>query len=154
MWDRGQSTSFNMVLVESLGTVSYSPSMLTMTYLQQLKRYSASKNGLTLKSGFMVVQAHWKWRGWIDNVWLSIVLHCNYSSVLYHFRVIWRLIISWPWSIVQRLLKVIETGVIWKLGCGFLFACYSNYGDILYRLRNIASYWQKIAKYYTPCACI
>jgi len=27
-----------------------------------------------------------------------------------------------------------------KLGCGFLFAFHSNYGDILYRLRDIATY--------------
>ena len=31
---------------------------------------------------------------------------------------------------------VIETGAIQKLGCGFLFAFYSNYGAILYRLRD------------------
>ena len=36
---------------------------------------------------------------------------------------------------------VIETGAIQKLGCGFLFALHSNHGDILYRLRDIATYW-------------
>jgi len=36
---------------------------------------------------------------------------------------------------------VIETGAIEKLGCSFLFAFYSNYGAILYRLRDIATYW-------------
>jgi len=40
-----------------------------------------------------------------------------------------------------RSLKVIETGAIQKLGCGFLFAFYSNYGAILYRLRDIATFW-------------
>jgi len=38
-------------------------------------------------------------------------------------------------------LKVIETGAIRKIGCGFLFAFHSNYGYILYRLRDIATYW-------------
>jgi len=33
----------------------------------------------------------------------------------------------------HRSLKVIETTAIQKLGCGFLFAFYSNYGTILYR---------------------
>ena len=33
-------------------------------------------------------------------------------------------------------LKVIETTAIRKLGCGFLFAFHSNYGDILYRFRD------------------
>jgi len=32
---------------------------------------------------------------------------------------------------------VIETGAIQKLGCSFLFAFCSNYGAILYRLRDI-----------------
>jgi len=32
------------------------------------------------------------------------------------------------------LLKVIENGTIWKLGYGFLFAFYSNYGRICSRL--------------------
>jgi len=38
-------------------------------------------------------------------------------------------------------LDVIETGAIRKLGWGFLFAFYGgNYGAILYRLRDIATY--------------
>ena len=52
-----------------------------------------------------------------------------------------------------RSLKVIETGAIQKLGCSFLFAFYSNYGAILYRLRDIATFWQKIAKFLYP-TCI
>jgi len=55
------------------------------------------------------------------------VRHCKYSSVLYHFLVIWRWIISWPWNRGWRSLKVIEVGAIRKLGCGFLFAFCSNY---------------------------
>jgi len=45
---------------------------------------------------------------------------------------------------------VIETGAIQKSGCGFLFAFYSNYGTILYRLRNKATYWKKMRIFYTP----
>ena len=40
--------------------------------LQPFWRYSTSKNGLTLKSGYGVLQGHWKRRGSIDHVWLSI----------------------------------------------------------------------------------
>ena len=35
----------------------------------------------------------------------------------------------------------------------FLLAFHSNYGDILYRLRDIATYWYKIAKFLYP-TCI
>jgi len=35
---------------------------------------------------------------------------------------------------LKRLLKVIQTGTIWKLGCGFLFALHSNYSRIFNRL--------------------
>jgi len=41
---------------------------------------------------------------------------------------------------LARSLKVIEIGAIRKLGCGILFAFHSNYGDILCRLRDIATY--------------
>ena len=34
---------------------------------------------------------------------------------------------------------MIETGAIRKLGCGFLFAFYSNYGRICSRLRYLPS---------------
>jgi len=37
--------------------------------------------------------------------------------------------------------KIIEIGANRKLGCGFLFAFYSNDGDILCGLRDIATYW-------------
>ena len=43
-----------------------------LEYLQPFWRYSTSKNGLTLKSGYGVLQGHWKRRGSIEHVWLSI----------------------------------------------------------------------------------
>ena len=42
-----------------------------------------------MKSGFGVVQGHWKQCAAIHHVWLSI------SPPLYHLRVIWRWIIPW-----------------------------------------------------------
>jgi len=68
-----------------------------------------------------------------------LVGHCKDSCILYHLKVIWR------WVIVtfKRSLQVIQTGDIRKLGCGFLFAFYSNYGRIFNRLWDIQS--QRIA---------
>jgi len=79
-----------------------------------------------------------KWRGSIDHVrfWL-LVRHCNYSPILYHFRVIWHWIISWLRNLASMSLKVIETGAIRKLGCGFLFAFYTS--SLLYLQRLCSS---------------
>jgi len=116
-----------------------------------------------LKMWVGVVQGRWKWCSSLEHVFyfasfsffslffivaasdgekscvyvFILVCHCNYSSILYHFRVIWRWIISWPWYLAETPLKIIETGAIWKLGCGFLFAFYSNYGRICNRLWDI-----------------
>jgi len=40
-------------------------------------------------------------------------------------------------SRIRRSLKVIQTGTIRKLGCGFLFAFHSNYGRIFNRHRSV-----------------
>jgi len=53
---------------------------------------------------------------------------------------------------LKRSLKVIQTGTIRKLGCGFLFAIHGNYGSILHQFRDKARYWSKIVIFsYPPC---
>jgi len=69
---------------------------------------------VTLKCRLKVTQGHWKRNQWIDHTRLSIS------------RVIWRWILSWPWNVCYRSLKVIENDTIWKLGYGFIFAFHST----------------------------
>ena len=94
-------------------------------YVEGIYRYTYYT--VTLKSKLMVTQGHWKRNHWIDHTRLS-------SS-----RVIWRWILSWPWNLGYRSLKVIESGTIWKLGYGFLFAFHSNYGRIFSHFGDIQS---------------
>ena len=62
---------------------------------------------VTLKSTLRVTQGHWKRNHWTDNTRLTIR------------RVIGCWILSWPWNVGQRSLKVIEISVIRKLWCTF-----------------------------------
>ena len=66
-----------------------------------------------------------------------LVRYCKYSSIMYIFSVIWRRVISWPWNLGQRSLKIIQTGTIQKIGCSFLFVFHSNYDRIFNRLWDI-----------------
>ena len=109
-------------------------------------KYSAAKNSATLKSGLGVVQGHWKWRRSIYD--FLLVRYCKYSSIVYRFWVIWRRIMSWPWNLGQRSLKIIQNGIIRKLGCGFLF--HSNYGSVLHQCRYKARYWSQIVIFIPP----
>jgi len=104
-----------------------------LSYRQQIARqlrtqYAVCRHiyyTVTLKSRLSVTQGHWKRNHWID--------HTRFSSS----RVIWCWILLWHWNVGYRSLKLIESGNIWKLGYGFLFASHSNYGRICSRLWDI-----------------
>jgi len=92
---------------------------------RQLRTQFVEGISVTLKSRLRVTQGHWERN------------HCTDHTRLTIRRVIGRWILSWPWNVGQRSLKVIEISAIRKLGCGFLFAFYSNCGRICSRLGDI-----------------
>jgi len=77
IWVRGDSKSFKLVPFESLGAVSYSPSIVTMALyciISEIKRDISRKSSF-LKPGvgvLGVVQDHCKWSRSIDHIQLSI----------------------------------------------------------------------------------
>jgi len=103
MWVRGHSRSLKMVSFESLGTVSYSPSIVTMA--------------------------------------VSVVV-CEIVSVSVGFDLENR---------VRVRSRSLEMALFDRSHTSLAFN--SNYGSILYRLRDITTYRSKIAKFLYP-TCI
>jgi len=63
---RGHSRSLKMVPFESLGMVSYSPSIVAMAVSVAVCEIFSVKEWCDLKNGLGSVQGHWKWHHLID----------------------------------------------------------------------------------------
>jgi len=70
-----------------------------------------------------------------------LVDDCNYSSIVYYFFSYLTLsnvvTLKYGREVTQGYRNY---STIRKLGCGFLFAFYSNYSAVFYRLRDMTSY--------------
>ena len=84
MWIRGHSRPLKVISFESLGTVSYSPSIVTMAVSLAISEIISVKEWPDLEIWVCGLSRSLKWRGSIDD--FLLVRHCNY--ILYHLRVI------------------------------------------------------------------
>jgi len=96
-----------------------------LSYRKQIERQLCTQyvdgindNPVTMKCRLRFTQGHWKRNHSVDHTRLTI------SRVISHW------ILSWPWNVAQRSLKVIENGTIWKISYGFVFAFHRNNGHI------------------------
>ena len=132
---RGHSRSLKMVSFESI--VSYSPSTVTTGVSLAISEILNVKDWPDLEIWVWGRSRSLKWRRSIKHYDFLMVRHCNYSSISYHFQVIW------CWNDIVTLKSGLEitqdhwNGAIRKLGCGILFTFYSIYGRIRRRLWDI-----------------
>ena len=84
MWLRGHSRSLKLVPFESLGAVSYSPSIVTMAVSVAVCEIFSVNEWRDLDNQVRGRSRLLKYRPYMT----LLVRNCNYSSILCHFRVI------------------------------------------------------------------
>jgi len=96
---RGHSQSLKVVPFESLGKVSYSPSIVTITVSLAISEIFSIKQWPDLEMWVWGCSRSLKMARFDRSCMTLLVRHCNYSFILYRLRVIWHWILSWPWNV-------------------------------------------------------
>ena len=133
--------SLKLVPFESLDAVSYSPSIVTVAVSVAVCEIFSVKEWHDLENQVRGRSRSSKMapfdRPYATSYWSAIVMcTCNVYLVPFSSYLTLNNIVT-----LKSELEVTEIGAIQKLRYGFLFAFHSNYGAILYRLRDIATYW-------------
>ena len=113
--------------------LSASAELLVNQKLSWCWQTCATKNVVTLKSGSEVTQGHWKWYCSINWVWFPISALSNFFPKMNRFWDIRLRIMSWPWNLGQRSLKVIGTDTYRSVTYDLLFTFHSKHGPISQR---------------------
>ena len=93
MWVRGHSRSLKMIPFISFHTVCYSPSIVTMAVSLTISEIFSVKEWPNLEIWVWGPSRSLRMAPFDRPRMTLLVSHCNYSSILYHLRVIYRLII-------------------------------------------------------------
>ena len=155
MWVRGHWRSLKVVTFVSLGTVSYSPSIVTMAVSLAISAIFIVKVWRDLEKQVRGCSKSLKMAPF-DRPLCDFILvgHCKYSSILYHFPVFLTLnnIVT-----LKSGLEVTQCHWNWchsKAWCGFLFAFYSNSGRICIAVCEIFSVkeWRDLENQVRGCS--
>jgi len=123
--------------------------MILCLYVVPFLRYSASKNGVTLKLGYRSLSRSLKMapfdRPYTTFYWSAIVNTALSGTVFELVDVEW-------YYDLEIWVKGHSRSFKLKLGCGFIVAFHSNYGSVLHHLRDKARYWSKIVIVSYPLA--
>ena len=87
MWVRGHSRSLKVVPFKSLGTVSYSPSIVTMAVSAAILEIFSVKEWPDLDIFVWGPSRSLRMAPFDRPRMTVLVSHCNYSSILYHLQV-------------------------------------------------------------------